>query len=83
MVNGWFFYLHGKILANLFLSLLCGMSAMAWEDWGCLDILCMTDVHVYVTREVPHEQIVNVLIRICHNENQLIIQSSMMYKKEQ
>ena len=31
--------LHGKILANLFLYLLCGISAMAWEDWGCLDRL--------------------------------------------
>ena len=35
----------------------------------------MTDVHVYVTAEVPqvcYEQIVNVLSRICQTESQLI-----------
>ena len=41
---------------------------MEWEDSGCLDILCMTDVCVYIATEVPpvcYYHIVNVLSRIC------------------
>ena len=68
MISAWFSDLHGKIFTNLFLHLLCGMSAMEWEDSGCLDILCMTDVCVYIATEVPpvcYDHIVNVLSRFC------------------
>ena len=68
----FFIDLHGKILANLFLCLLWGMSAMACGDWGCLDILWMTDVKIYIATDVHQVYYSECFKQICRTECKLI-----------